>query len=334
MSTVFLSTLDTGSIQILAGFHAGASSEAPVWFLGVPDPTAKCPRSWGTAGPPARNFAILGLPYYLGCVFAVTFQHLTLMNRIFSSALVTAASALLHTASIAQGTVDIGLFHANGALEVRLRPSADFDGIVSSTVFALRWDRNSDIALGEAQVPDGAPVQTRRSGQLREEGMFNYMVFAGFGYDALANTGARWEAGHEYVLLTIPVTGKGAVELVNDHWTGTVANNADYYMSLGGHDQTGAIYKSLAATTDLDGTVAIKPNPSEGRFQFSFICEDVSDLRVDVVNALGQSTFTENLRAFQGTYVKDMDLTNQSEGIYYLKITRGETTSVHKIVYQ
>jgi Secretion system C-terminal sorting domain len=256
------------------------------------------------------------------------------MNRFYSSTLVTAALSLLHTTTIAQGTVDIGLFHTNGALEVRVRPSSDFDGIVSSTVFTLRWDRNSDIALGNAQVPDGAPLQTRRSGQLREESMFNYMVFAGFGFDAMANTGMRWEAGHEYTVLTIPVTGKGAVELVNDHWTGAVANNADYYMSLGGHDLTGSIYKSLAATTDLDGTVAIKPNPNEGRFQFSFICEEVSDLRVDVVNALGQSTFTENLREFQGTYVKDMDLTNKSEGIYYLKITRGETTSVHKIIYQ
>lgn len=249
---------------------------------------------------------------------------------------ITLASALLmgSATTFAQGTVDIGLFHENGNLEVRLRPTTDFDGVVSSTVFALRWERNTDITLGDATTPEGTPIMTRKSGQLREEGVFNYLVFAGFGFDRMADNNMRWEAEHEYTILTIPVTGVGAVELVNDGWTGTLTNNADYYMSLGGHDKTGVIYKSLATTTDLEGTVTIKPNPNQGVFQFSFICDEVSDLRVEVVNALGQSYFVENLRSFSGNYVKEMDLTKSSEGIYYVKITRGDKTSVHKVIYQ
>lgn len=75
----------------------------------------------------------------------------------------------------------------------------------------------------------------------------------------------------------------------------------------------------------------IKPNPEPGLFQFSFVSTRTPwILRVDVVSTLGQSSFTQTLRGFEGSYVKDMDLTHMSEGIYYLKITRGDKTSVHK----
>lgn len=255
------------------------------------------------------------------------------MRHLHALAFAAASFALVPTTASAQGNVDIGLFHNGNALEVKVRPSSDFDGVFSSVVFTLRWDRSSNIALGDAATPDGAPISTRRSGTLHEDGVFKYAVYAGFGFDVMANNGQRWEAGQEYTILTIPVEGKGTVELVNDEWTGIATNNADYYVSLGGHDKTGSIYKSIAATTDLEGTVIIKPNPNEGLFQFSFVSSEPVDVRVDVVNTLGQSSFSQTLRNFEGTFMKDMDLTHMSEGIYYLKITRGEKTSVHKIVY-
>ncbi len=256
------------------------------------------------------------------------------MARKYAHAIAITAIALLPTISSAQGTMDIGLFHNNGNLEVKVRPTSGFDGVFSSVVFTLRWERATDLSLGEAVTPEGTPINTRRSGTMHEDGMFNYLVFAGFGFDNMAESGLQWANGQEYTILTIPVEGKGVVELVNDEWTGVPTNNADFYVSLGGHDKTGVIYKRMAATTDLEGTVQIKPNPNEGLFQFSFVSTDAVDLRVDVVNTLGQSSFTQTLRGFEGTYVKDMDLTHMSEGIYYLKISRGEKTSVHKIVYQ
>ena len=256
------------------------------------------------------------------------------MNRSISLSLAALAfSFALNTQ--AQGNLDIGLFHEeNGQLSVKVRPTADFDGIFSSVVFTLRWDKNTDIALGDAIVPENAPLSTRRSGTQRENGTFNYMVYAGFGFEPMTASGAHWTAGEEYTILTIPVTGKGTVELVNDEWTGATLNNGDFYASLGGHDKTGTIYKAVATTTDMDGTVSIKPNPNEGVFQFSFFSDEEADIRVEVVNSLGQSSFMDNLRKYSGLYVHDMDLTQMTEGVYYLKITRAGKTSVHKIVYQ
>ena len=166
------------------------------------------------------------------------------MVRNYSLALATSALAFFPIIASSQGTMDIGLFHNDGTLEVKVRPTSEFDGVFSSVVFALRWDKSTNLLLGDAVTPDGAPISTRKSGTLHEEGVFNYLVFAGFGFDVMSETGLRWEAGQEYTILTIPVEGKGVVELVNDEWTGITTNNADYYVSLGGHDKTGVIYKS------------------------------------------------------------------------------------------
>ena len=85
-----------------------------------------------------------------------------------------------------------------------------------------------------------------------------------------------------------------------------------------------------------------RQNPSQtrviaqNRFSISKVGrkQEPSDLRVEVVNNLGQTSFSETLRSFSGSYVKDMDLTRESEGAYHLKITRGGKTGTHKIVYQ
>ena len=236
----------------------------------------------------------------------------------------------------AQSPVDIGLHTNNGQLEVHMRPSADFDGILSSTVFTLRWENNANIELGEPTQPNGAAtyIPIAQSGAVRDAGTFSYMVFAGFGFEAIRNTGEAWEAGKEYTVLSIPFTGNADVELVNDNWTSEVTNNADYYVSLGGLDATGAIYQKSITASQEDGVVTILPNPNDGQFMFSFLVATASDIQVDVMNTLGQSIFTDTQRGFEGTYRKDMDISTQSNGIYYLKVSRNGEVGVHKIVYR
>jgi hypothetical protein len=173
-----------------------------------------------------------------------------------------------------------------------------------------------------------------RSGNLREEGSFDYQVYAGFGFQNMGASGTNWEAGKEYTVLTIPCTGSGAVELINDAWTGEVRNNADYYVSLGGMDRTGVIYRSVVQLGGADDAVIIQPNPNQGEFMFSFTSSEPIDIKLEMLNALGQTVYTERLREYQGTFRKNMDITGQSNGVYYLKITRGDELSVHKVVYR
>lgn len=256
------------------------------------------------------------------------------MKRIY-----TLLSAAMLAASVvnAQSAVDIGLFKNDaGQLEVKLRPQSGFDGIVSSVVFTIRWDRNTGATLG-TPVQDDAVVPylpIAPSGALHEVGTQHYQVFAGFGFQRMGASGANWVAGEEYTVLTIPVNGAAAFELVNDSWTGELANNADFYTSLGGEDRTGVIYKSLAVPANFESTVSILPNPNDGVFTFSFVVGELSDIRVEILSALGQTVYTEQMPKFEGSYTKEMDLSTMSNGVYYLKITRGGEVSVHKIVYR
>jgi hypothetical protein len=248
-----------------------------------------------------------------------------------------AALTALSTGLVAQSPFDIGIFQANeGMLDVRVRPTSDFDGVFSSLVFTLRYDRNIGIELGDPVQPaDVAPLMTiTRSGALREDGSFAYQVFAGFGFQNMQSAGAHWEAGKEYTVLSIPVSGSGSVELVNDAWTGEVRNNGDFYVSLGGLDRTGQIYRSMAAAGGSANEVVIQPNPNQGEFMFSFTSVEPTNIRLELLNTLGQTVYNEQLRNYEGTFRKDMDLTAQSNGIYYLKITRGNDLSVHKVVYR
>jgi len=235
----------------------------------------------------------------------------------------------------AQGPVDIGL-RANGdQLEVLLRPQTDFSGILSSVVFTVKWERSSGATLGEI-AQDGAAanyIPVQRSGAVREVGGYDYQVFAGFGTRPMHTLNTAWSASKEYVIATIPVTGGGEFQLVNDTWTGEVANNADFYLSLGGVDRTGVIYKGNALT-DGAGAVSILPNPNNGVFTFSFEVDTAVALTVEVLNTLGQSVFTDEVREFSGTYRRDMDISSMSSGVYYVKVKRGEVVSTHKVVYQ
>ena len=257
------------------------------------------------------------------------------MNRTLRNSVLSFALTALSVTAFSQGAVDIGLFQNDGVLEVKVRPQADFDGIFSSLVFTIRWDANSGASLGEV-VQEGAEAQymgVDKSGNMRDAGTFNYMVFAGFGMNAMRNSGVTWQAGQEYTIAKIPVIGSAELELVNDAYTGEVSNNADFYAALGGSDQTGIIYKGLASAQE-DGSVLIQPNPNNGRFVFSFNNETKGDVTVELVNNIGQSVFNDTVRDLEGTYKKDMDLTSHSSGVYYLKIKRGAKTSTHKIVYR
>lgn len=248
-----------------------------------------------------------------------------------------ALSLALPIGLCAQSAVDIGIYNnQDGQVEVRLRPEDGFSGILSSVVFTLRWDKSSGASLGDVVQTESMSnaIAVHPSGPVRENGNHFYQVFAGFGFSPLSSANLALEAGREFTVLMVPVSGKAEVELVNDAWTNELANNGDYYVSLGGDDRTGMIYKNLASAADTDGTVLIQPNPNDGLFSFQFTVNQVTDVKVEIVNTLGQITFTERLNAFIGIYRKEMDLTAQSNGIYYLKVTRNGDQVVHKVVYR
>jgi hypothetical protein len=75
----------------------------------------------------------------------------------------------------------------------------------------------------------------------------------------------------------------------------------------------------------LEGGTAIAnldiyPNPSRGIFNVTFTSETIQDLKVRILNVIGEEFINEDLQQFIGEYTQQINLTNNSKGIYFLEI--------------
>lgn len=232
----------------------------------------------------------------------------------------------------AQGRVDIGLYQREGHIDVTVRPQQNFDGIFSAVVFTIRWDASTGATLGAVkQEPSVAQyMAVAPSGSAHAKSNVRYQVYAGFGLTPMSSLDQAWEAGQEYVIASIPVQGRADFELVNDSWTGEPKNNGDYYLSLGGQDRTGVIYKGLAPA--VEGDVHVLPNPNNGQFALRFTNESAANTTIEIFDPQGKLVYNDAVNNLEGEHRRDLDLGRVGAGVYILKLTRGEFTTTHKVV--
>lgn len=249
-------------------------------------------------------------------------------------------AALFWGAGLAQAAaqlrVDVGLYRVGSDLEVRLRPTEDFQEILSAVVFTLRWDRNTDAHLAPV-MQKSAPaiyIPIAQAGDVVVSGNHYYQSYAGFGIDLLGTTGEPWRAGQEYTVARIPVLGRGGFALVNDDWTAERENNGDFFVELNGRDNTGIIYKGMDDAAWSAAAATVMPNPNLGQFTFQWEVDSESNITVELFNALGQVVYTDSRNGFEGTYRRDMDVRGMGAGAYQLRVTRNGLAETHKIIVQ
>lgn len=78
----------------------------------------------------------------------------------------------------------------------------------------------------------------------------------------------------------------------------------------------------------------IYPNPSSGRFNLQFRPEDDGPIRIRIFNPEGRTVYTEQLTDFNGVYDKEIDLTDQAKGFYFLQITQNGDGMAKRLVIQ
>ena len=80
--------------------------------------------------------------------------------------------------------------------------------------------------------------------------------------------------------------------------------------------------------------LTIYPNPSRDIFNISFISEEKQNLKVRLVNVIGEQLVSEDLKQFIGEYTKEIDLTNKAKGIYFLEIETEDGVINKKLILQ
>lgn len=225
-------------------------------------------------------------------------------------------------------------------VEVRVRPDAFFDGLLSSIVFTLRWDASSGITLGSItqSSPQSQYCPITKSGSEQVSGQYRYQVFVGFGSIPFTSLGATWAPGEEVVLCRLNVSGGGAegVALVNDLWTDQ--NNASYYLSLNGEDRTGEIYgitTVLGMGSVSAPSIRLAPNPASSSTDVVIdLPQAVPSAVMRLLDGAGRivRTTVQNLPA--GQHRTSIDLHDMSPGVYCMELELPSGRHVLRLVVE
>jgi hypothetical protein len=80
------------------------------------------------------------------------------------------------------------------------------------------------------------------------------------------------------------------------------------------------------------GEMKFYPNPANGKFNLAFDLPTKGDTEINIMSIEGKSVYSEKLPAFSGHYDKEIDISQNPKGTYFVKITQGDHTQVKKIV--
>ena len=80
--------------------------------------------------------------------------------------------------------------------------------------------------------------------------------------------------------------------------------------------------------------LAIYPNPSRDVFNISFTSQEIQNLKVRVLNLIGEELVSDNLEHFIGEYTKQINLTQNAKGIYFLEIETNDGVINKKLILQ
>jgi len=95
------------------------------------------------------------------------------------------------------------------------------------------------------------------------------------------------------------------------------------------------IFSITSSVEDISiKNISIHPNPSRDVFNITFKTEEKQNLKMRIVNVLGEQLITENLYQFVGSYTKQINLTNKAKGIYFLEIETEDGKINKKLVLQ
>ncbi|MEZ5196260.1 MAG: T9SS type A sorting domain-containing protein [Bacteroidales bacterium] len=76
------------------------------------------------------------------------------------------------------------------------------------------------------------------------------------------------------------------------------------------------------------------PNPTDGKFNLKFNIAEKGTTEVKIYDLNGKEVYREKLKNFEGQYEKEIDLTGEQKGTYFLHIQQGEKISTKKIILE
>ena len=95
-------------------------------------------------------------------------------------------------------------------------------------------------------------------------------------------------------------------------------------------DKTGKQLESAPKFEDAD--IVLYPNPNQGKFKIEFKTEEKAPLDIRVYDTMGKEIFTDNVKDFNGSYSREIDLEENSDSNDFLVIMQDGKVMTEKII--
>ena len=79
-------------------------------------------------------------------------------------------------------------------------------------------------------------------------------------------------------------------------------------------------------------TISIYPNPNNGQFTLNFSTVELMNYTIKLHDANGKLVFENELKNFIGNYSKEVDVTKNGKGEYFLSITNSKNQKIEKVI--
>lgn len=80
--------------------------------------------------------------------------------------------------------------------------------------------------------------------------------------------------------------------------------------------------------------LVFSPNPSDGKFKLKFNTTEKGKTSIQIYDINGKEVYQENIKNLKGAYEKEIDISSEGQGIYFLKIQQGEKFITRKIILE
>ena len=95
--------------------------------------------------------------------------------------------------------------------------------------------------------------------------------------------------------------------------------------------------KKIDQNNSTDGKLALEkmnfyPNPNNGKFNLSFSLPEKGNTEITILNIEGKKVYSESLPNFVGAYDKEIDISKNPKGVYFVRIEQGKHAQVKKVV--
>ncbi len=138
--------------------------------------------------------------------------------------------------------------------------------------------------------------------------------------------------GNQWYLNGVIITGA-----TGQNYTCTANGNYTVVVTSGGcSSSASSVYSQISVGIDEITNVGthfnLYPNPSNGIFSVVFTSSDITEYTVKLHNEAGQLIFEEKIEKFNGTYIKEFDVTKYGKGQYFLTFTNNKKQKMEKVI--